>query len=299
MTHTLVPLDSYRLARYAVPIPCIICGDDNAYDSDRCRRCHAPMALTFQCVGQKVAPKIVAALAAPRTGKTSYLGMLTDILSRQHNDWHLTARGAFSVSLQQTAISSLSEGWFPPPTTPDPSGWNWVHCRISNAHRRRPLEIVLPDVSGEPLVEEVEHPRSQPMIYTMLQKCSVAMILLDASRLIDGDRDSDFFAMKAISYLCELDNRPRHGWQQRAFAFVFTKADVCEWCFVDPTGFAARYAPGLAKQAAERLQRFAFFATSIAGGIAYQCSARGRRPFPLRVEPRSVTESFEWLVKGL
>jgi hypothetical protein len=150
-----------------------------------------------------------------------------------------------------------------------------------------------------PLVEEVEHPRSQPMIYTMLQKCCVAMVLLDASRLVDGDRDSDFFAMKAISYLCELDNRPRHGWQQRAFAFVFTKADACEWCFADPVGFASRYAPGLSKQAAERLQHFAFFATSIAGGIAYQCSARGRRSFPLRVEPRSVTDPFEWLVKGL
>jgi hypothetical protein len=299
MTHTLVPLDSFRLARYAIPVSCIICAEENAFDSDRCRRCQAPMALTFQCAGQKAAPKMVAALAPPKAGKTVYLGMLTDLLSRQHHDWHLTARGAFSVSLQQTAISHLAQGWFPPPTGTDPSGWNWVHCRISNSQRRRPLEIVLPDVSGVPLCEEVERPHSQPMVYTMVRKCSVAMVLLDAARLVDGDRDPDFFAMKAVSYLCELDGRSRQGWPQRPFAFVFTKADTCEWCFSDPAGFAARYAPGLAKQAAERLRRYAFFGTCVAGGVAHQCTSRGRRSFPLRVEPQGVTEPFEWLLRQM
>ena len=54
------PLESYRLAEYAVPMPCYICGTDNTFDSEFCTHCQAPMALAHQANSQKVKPSMVA-----------------------------------------------------------------------------------------------------------------------------------------------------------------------------------------------------------------------------------------------
>ena len=35
------------------------------------------------------------------------------------------------------------------------------------------------------------------------------MILIDASQLMEGSRDQDFFSMKLLSYLSELSDDPR------------------------------------------------------------------------------------------
>ena len=43
-TSTVV-LDSYRLAQYAQPLSCYICGEDNGFDWVRCRQCQAPLSL--------------------------------------------------------------------------------------------------------------------------------------------------------------------------------------------------------------------------------------------------------------
>lgn len=45
MTNTVLPLDSYRLAQYAVQVPCFICEQGNAFDTELCRHCQAPMVL--------------------------------------------------------------------------------------------------------------------------------------------------------------------------------------------------------------------------------------------------------------
>jgi hypothetical protein len=226
--------------------------------------------------------------------------MLTDMLSRQTGDLQLTPRGAFSVSLQQEAIGSLSNGWFPQPTPVEPGSWHWVHCQVGRPKfGRRPLELVLPDLSGLTLSEEIERPQTHPMLCTLLRNCVSAVVLLDASRLAEGDREPDFFAMKCVSYLCELDGRKRGGWPTRPFAFVFTKADTIEACFDDPAAFTQRFAPGLARQTAQRLRHYAFFATAVAGGCACQRTSRGRFPFPMRIEPRGVIRPFEWLLRHL
>jgi hypothetical protein len=300
MTQTLVPLESYRLARYSVPVACLICNEDNAFDSERCRYCHAPLALTYQCQGTNVQPKIVAVLAPARAGKTVYLGVLTDMLSRQDGDLQLVARGAFSVSLQQASIGALGSGWFPAETPREPNEWNWVHCRVGHASRwRKAQELVLPDMSGQTLQEEIEHPHRHPMLHQLLKKSVACLVLLDAGRLADGDRDPDFFAMKCISYLCELDDRRRHGWPARPFAFVFSKADIIEDAFDDPLDFCRRFAPGLSQLSAQRLSRANYFAASVAGGCAFHQTARGRVAFPFRIEPRGVAPPFEWLLKNL
>ncbi len=115
-----VQLDSYRLAQYAVQVPCYICEGGNSFDAEFCRHCSAPMALAHQANSQKIAPRMIAAIGASGVGKTVYLGMLMDMLSRQSERLQMLARGAFSITLQQMTASALRGTSFRtrPPTNP-------------------------------------------------------------------------------------------------------------------------------------------------------------------------------------
>src|SRR5215469_11269707 len=100
------PLDSLRAIQLANQAACYVCGAGNSYDIELCRECFAPMALAHQAATQKVSPNLIAALGSSAAGKTVYLGMLMDMLSRQPDRLQLLARGAFSVNLQQTAVGA-------------------------------------------------------------------------------------------------------------------------------------------------------------------------------------------------
>jgi hypothetical protein len=116
-------------------------------------------------------------------------------------------------------------------------------------------------------------------------------------KLQSGSLDQDYFTMKLLSYLAELDENPKSGWSNRPIGFVLTKADECEECFADPSGFAQARAPGLWRQCQERFRNYRFFAVGVAGGCAYRTRREGKVRVPLRVEPRGLIEPFEWLVK--
>jgi hypothetical protein len=257
------------------------------------------MALAHQANSQKIHPHMVAVLGSAGAGKTVYLGMLTDMLSRQHQGLQLLARGAFSITLQQMTMQSLSRCEFPAKTPNEPDRWNWVHCQVLSTKRRRPLELIMPDFSGEALIQEIDSPFSYPVIREFLNKCAGVMVLIDAARLGQGEQEQDFFTMKMISYLCELDGDHRKGWPNRPVSFVFTKADQCDPCFVDPMDFAKQRTQGLWQQCQERLRRFRFFASGVAGAVAVQNGLGGRMTIPLRIEPRGICEPFGWLVEQL
>ena len=53
MTNAVLPMESYRLAQYAVQVPCYICEQGNAFDAELCRHCQAPMDLARQVHLQK------------------------------------------------------------------------------------------------------------------------------------------------------------------------------------------------------------------------------------------------------
>ena len=75
MTKSVIqPLESYRLAQYAVPIACYICDTDNTFDAEFCTHCLAPMALAHQANSQKIRPLMIAVVGAADAGKTVYLG---------------------------------------------------------------------------------------------------------------------------------------------------------------------------------------------------------------------------------
>ncbi len=185
---------------------------------------------------RKSQPQLVATIGSADAGKTVYLGMLTDMLSRASDDLQLLARGAFSVSLQQMTMSALANCEFPDKTPNEPDRWNWIHCQVRLSKKRNPTELIMPDLSGEAILEEVDHPHTYPVIRAFLTKCAGVLILVDAVRLMEGEKDQDFFAMKMLTYLCELDDDPKKGWPSRPISIIFTKADQCETCFDDAVG---------------------------------------------------------------
>ncbi len=293
-----VPLESARLAAYSEQVPCYICSGENAYDAELCRHCSAPMALALQSDRGRP-PHLVAAIGATGAGKTVYLGMLTDMLSRRNDQLHLLARGAFSITLQQTTIGALAKCDFPDKTPNEPDRWNWMHCQIAGRSRSQPLELIMPDMAGESLIQEVDHPHSYPVIRQFLSRCWGVQLLIDAARLYEGGQEQDFFTMKLLSYLCELDPHPKRGWGRRPIALVFTKADQCEDCFDDPEAFAKQWAPGLHRLCLERLKRYRFFAAGVAGACAHRWAFGRRVTVPLRIEPRGIVEPFQWLLKEM
>jgi hypothetical protein len=296
----IVPLESARLVEYAVPVPCYICGGENTFDAEFCRNCFAPMALAHQASSQKVCPRMVATVGASGVGKTVYLGMLMDMLSRQPQRLQLLARGAFSITLQQTTLAALARCEFPQKTPNEPDRWNWVHCQIRQPNKRHPTELIMPDMAGEAILQEVEHPHTFRVITSFLKKCTGAMILIDAPKLRVGGRNQEFFNMKLISYLGELDGSPKRGWCKKPVALIFTKADQCEDCLIDPVRYAQEHAAGLWQQVQERFGNYRFFAAGVAGACVYRQSLDdGRVQVPLRVEPHGVVEPFEWLLSNL
>jgi hypothetical protein len=297
---TAVYLDSYRLAQYAVQVPCYVCGQGNTHDSELCRVCYAPMALAHQAKTQKTQPRMIATIGASGVGKTVYLGMLMDMLSRQPHGLQLMARGAFSINMQQTTVSALVRREFPAKTPNEPDRWNWVHCQVGVGKRKKPVELVMPDMAGESILDEVDHPYTYPGVRSFLSRCSGVIILIDPTRARGGNHEQDYFAMKLLSYLIELDSDPKRGWPRRPVALVFSKADQCEECFLDPAGFAQSHTSGLWRHCQERFNNCQFFAAGVAGACAYrELPGLGRVRVPLRVEPRGIIEPFEWLIREL
>jgi len=301
MTQSVIqPLESLRLARYIAPVQCYICGGDNPFDREFCGQCGAPLALTSQTGDFETEPQLIAAVGPSASGKTVYLGMLVDMLSRQTAGVHLLARGAFSITLQQQTVSALSRSRFPDKTPNEPDRWNWVHCQMRLPGRKRPMELILPDMAGEAVLSEVHHPHSQRIIRAFLTRSKAAMLFIDATRLARGRMEEDHLSMKLLSYLGEVGPSGRPMRQDRPVALIFTKADQCEDCRLDADGFARRHAPGLWRLCQERLHHWRCFAAGVAGAVARIPRDDGTWvERPLRVEPHGVVEPFLWLVEKL
>jgi hypothetical protein len=298
MTNAVLPMESYRLAQYAVQVPCYICEQGNAFDAELCRHCQAPMDLARQVHLQKVMPQMIATVGSSGVGKTVYLGMLLDMLSRMPDEMQIVARGAFSVTLQQNAMQAMARCEFPAKTPNEPERWNWVHCQVRHPIVKDPFELIMPDVAGEALLEEVEHPFSYLAIRSFLTKCAGAMILVDTTGLTAGQPAHDYFTLKLLTYLSELNNDEKTSWQNRPVALVFSKADQCEECFDDPQAYAQRHAAGVWQFCREKFRRFKFFAAGVAGATTMRAvPGVGRVRAPLRIEPRGIIEPFTWIVE--
>jgi hypothetical protein len=298
-----IPLETYLLAQQAAPIACLVCDHENCCSAARCRNCQAPMALAHQTLTVKKRPHLIAVIGASGVGKTVYLGLLMDMLTRHVGLIRSTARGPMSISLQQTTTTALATGWFPEKTVSTPEHWHWVHCQFNCRRRRRPLELVIPDVSGEALAVETERPERYPAIRSLLTKCAGVVVLADAERLQNGDHSQDFVTLKLLSMIGELRDEARgrrqRGAERRPLALVLTKADKCEGLAENPREFAEAHAGALWSDCRSRFPKHEAFACSVTGATAFRDNFGRRQQVPLRIEPHGIIEPFGWLMTEL
>jgi hypothetical protein len=231
------------------------------------------------------------------------------------------ARGAFSVGLQQRTVSSLARCEFPEKTGMDPDRWNWIHGEFRGAGpaaprsppRRRgwsglwarktaafppppvPIELVVPDMAGEAILEEVEHPHAFFVVASLLRDAAAAMVLLDAAALTAGCREPDFAALKILSCLKEHWQQARgHGPQ--TVAILLTKFDQVENFCGDAESFARAHAPGTWQYCWQQFRDCRFFSAGVAGCCTWHVRGETPRRRPLRIEPHGIVEPFEWLL---
>jgi hypothetical protein len=262
------------------------------------------MSLAHNTQSSKSRPQLIAVIGASGAGKTTYLGLLMDMLTRHVGLLRSTARGPMSISLQQATTTALATGWFPEKTPTTPEQWHWVHCQFNCRRRRRPLELVVPDVSGESLVVETERAGRYPALRSLLAKAAGVIVLADAEQLQSGDHSQDFVALKLLSLIGELRDEKSRTWrgrgqERRPLALVLTKADKCDGLHDNPREFAESHAAALWNDCRSRFWRHEVFACSVAGATAYRENSGRRQQVPLRIEPRGIIEPFGWLMTEL
>ena len=312
MPRNVEPLESFRLGRYQLPISCQFCGHDNLFNAERCRECTAPMSLTRSLMTnrskQSSRPKMFATFGAEGSGKTVYMGMLLDILSRQREQMDFTSCDSSSVAIQQETVASLARGEFPAPTSRQCDDWRWAHCRISRRARKTPYEIFMTDLSGQSLFDELERPGQHELIKGLFAKADAVMVCVDANRVFCGDKEEEFFAMRILNHLAQYrefqteesskkSRRKRQNEELPPIAMILTKADECETALGDVHEFSRGMLSNLWELTQSMDNEIEYFAVSAVGRCAIRRFANGRRMHvPLRVEPKGIIEPFRWLL---
>jgi len=87
-------------------LPCLICEVKNQPEAVVCNSCGAPMALIQEAVSQERDPCIITVLGDSNVGKTVYLGMLLDMLSKRADDFEAVPKGAYSVTFSTTSSAT-------------------------------------------------------------------------------------------------------------------------------------------------------------------------------------------------
>lgn len=282
------------------PIPtCPLC-TGHLSDSG-CNQCFAPADVIGSILEAGSSTRYIGIMGPSGVGKTVFLGMLLDLLSRGAGGLHGVARGSFSLALHRGVMLALERQRFPDKTPSEPDRWQWVHCEVAGRTKRRGprVDLVTPDVAGEAVMSEIETPGSNLTVRAIVLRCSALVVLVDTVELIAGGQGQEMFAMQLLTYLDTL-----HAVRQRKVnipvALVFTKADLCEESIHDPEAFATAHAPALWRLCEARLRRFRFFCSGIAGSCGQLVDEAGAATLvPLRVEPRGIVEPFAWLIEQL
>lgn len=283
-------------------LPCLICETQNQMESIVCTACGAPMALIQEAVAQDRDPCIVTVVGDSNVGKTVYLGMLLDMLSKRAEDFEAVPKGAYSVNLQHTVISYLTGRQFPPKTAVEVDDWHWAYYQVCRRVKRNPkiYDLVMPDMAGEAIAAEVANPKTFTVIRSLLEKSSGAILLVDGALSAAGSPQPDFFALKLMTYLDGVIAAKHTRKLETPVAVVLSKADYCSECFNDPRGFAKTNLNRLWNICESRFAHFEFFAASVVGALGYG-SDGGETvvPYPLHVAPRGILEPFEWVLSKL
>jgi hypothetical protein len=277
-------------------LPCPLC-DLPINGGISCPRCFAPAEVIRSIVARDRPPRFVGVLGPTNVGKTVYLGMLLDLLSRGAGGLYGVSHGSFSLELHRNLILSLERQRFPSKTPSEPDRWQWVHCEVSRGRKGSECDIVTPDMAGEVVASELANPRTHPTVRALIGKCSALIVLADILHLVAEGQSQELFAMQLISYLDSVRPSSRRAKVEIPVAVVFTKADLCDDPIQDPDAFARANAPALWRLCENRLEHHRFFASGVAGSAARLVDQDGGESLvPLRIEPRGIIEPLSWLL---
>ena len=282
-------------------LPCLICQTQNQMEALVCSTCGAPMALIQEAVAQDRDPCIVTVVGDSNVGKTVYLGMLLDMLSKRAEDFEAVPKGAYSVNLQHTVISYLSARQFPPKTAMEVDDWHWAYYQVSRHKRGAKIyDLVLPDMAGEAIAAEVANPKTFKVIRSLLETSAGAILLVDGALAAAGSPQPDFFALKLMTYLDGVIASKHMQRLDTPVAVVLSKADYCPDCFDDPRGFAQTNLNRLWNICESRFTHFEFFAASVVGALGFGSDeSQNVVPYPLHIAPHGILEPFEWVLSKL
>jgi hypothetical protein len=286
-------------------VDCACCGLRLIDSPEFCPECETPANLSYTVASRSGAQDFISVLGASNAGKTVYLGLLLDILSKGPKELNGTANSAFAIDLQEQVITALEKRTFPEKTPSEADAWKWLHCQISMIKKRRTqkIDLISPDFAGEAIAMEVNQSGLYPAIQHVVRKSRGLMILCDSLPVRDAGSSEDLFAMKVATYIAELHglsfDRVRR-WRKPvgpAVAVVFTKCDGCLEAIEDPAAFAANNTPRLYEYCRRTFRRHAFFAASVVGSSGALVDANGRQMnIPFHIQPGGVIEPLQWIV---
>jgi hypothetical protein len=278
---------------------CPLCGG-HIYEGISCGNCFLPSKVIESIRSRPQPPRYVGVLGPTGVGKTVYLGMLLDLLSRGACGLQGLARSPFTLSLHRNLILALDRQRFPEKTPVETDRWHWVHCEVYVGKSRNPFDIVTPDVAGEAVMSELDNPGSNKTIRALIGRCAGLVVLVDVVHVVADGQGQELFAMQLISYLETLKPRKRNRKIDVPVSIVFTKTDLCEDWIGDPDAFAKANAPALYGQCKTRLDRFSFSCSGVTGSTGRLIDRDGQEMLvPLRIEPRGIVEPFAWMVRQL
>ena len=285
--------------------PCVCCGmqlsDLDAY----CNECQTPSEVSSSAAASDLESDFISVLGASNAGKTVYLGLLLDVLGGPSGLIRGSAKGTFSISLQEQVVTALQQRRFPGKTPTESDMWKWLHCEVSltSAKKTRQANFITPDFAGEAIAVKLEQAGSFPAITNIVSRSHGIMIVCDSVQVRDAGPQEDLFAMKIGSYIEQLQPSSQDPKRKRvksgpAIAVVFTKSDTCPEAEENPDLFATNNMPRFVDFCRRSLPNHRFFAASVIGSA---CSVADddvvQRQIPLHVEPRGVVEPLHWLME--
>ena len=297
--------ESLQEGNMIAPPLCVCCQRHLTKRDEYCPECQTPASLTNTVATRYGSQSFVSVLGASNAGKTVYLGLLLDILSKGSEAFRGTASNASSIDLQEQVITALERRSFPEKTPSEADLWKWMHCQLSMAMQKgtKEMDLISPDFAGESIAMEIQRAGMFPAIQHVVQKSCGIMVLCDSMRVRDEGSAEDLFAMKLASYIAEQHglSSDRVSRRDRAagpsIAIVFTKCDGCPEAMEDAATFANNNTPRLFEYCLKTFAHHQYFAASVAGSSGVLVDSRGvQMQVPFHIQPCGIVEPLQWIV---
>lgn len=296
-------IDSHRYLGAGGKLECVCCGSGIFARDGFCPKCQAPVSISKTVHQRGVPAQFLPVLGASNAGKTVYLGMLLDILTKGVGQLQGLPNNSLSVAVQEQTVNALEQQRFPEKTPNDVDQWKWMHCELNlNKKKKQFFDIISPDFAGEAIAYELEQPGSFSIVNHLVEQANGMLLLIDSLRVRDAGSEEDFFAMKVATYVHGLrsqDSR-RNKKIKSPLAIVLTKTDSCSEANDDPATFANSNMPGFVRFLNRHFTTYEFFASSVVGSSATLVDHHGRlQEIPFHVAPQGILEPIEWLIKNV